>query len=385
MLAQLYPVCLAALTGIALSLMATGARAEQDYQATKAELSEVRERIERIKSRLERDRERRSDLSEAVESVERRIAEVGERLHELDREIGALRREIERLRQTKAEQRAALSEQLDALAEQVRVAYRNGKTSKLRLLLSQDDPATLGRLITYHEHFSRARAREIRDLRADFEALRETERKLASRMNRLAERRERRGEVLARLEASRAERERALESLEERLANSGRKLATLKEDEAALNELLDSLRESLADIPARGKQKFASLKGDLPRPVSGRPLARYGAPKAGGKLRWQGLWLAAEEGAPVQAVAAGRVVYVGWMHRYGQIVVLDHGDGYYTVYGHNQAIYVETGQWVDAGATIAGAGSSGGHRTSGVYFEIRKGRRSIDPDGWLRS
>lgn len=112
-------------------------------------------------------------------------------------------------------------------------------------------------------------------------------------------------------------------------------------------------------------------------------IARFGDSKAGGHLQWEGRWIAAPAGTAVHAVAPGRVVYVGWMYRYGLIVVLDHGDNYYTVYGHNQSVYVRSGEHVRAGEKIATAGKSGGHETTGVYFEIRHGSKPLDPGVWL--
>ena len=119
--------------------------------------------------------------------------------------------------------------------------------------------------------------------------------------------------------------------------------------------------------------------------MPGPTIARFGQPKFDGRLRWQGVWLAADAGATVHSAAAGRVVYVGWMHRYGLIVVLDHGDGYFTVYGHNRSTRAEVGQWGAAGEAIAEAGRSGGHERDGVYFEIRRGRTPVNPSQWLRS
>ena len=128
---------------------------------------------------------------------------------------------------------------------------------------------------------------------------------------------------------------------------------------------------------------FATLKGKLPWPARGALIARYGENKAGGRLTWNGHWIAADEGSAVRSVARGRAVYVGWMHRYGLIVLVEHEDGYFTLYGHCQTATVQVGDPVRAGQTIATAGNTGGYDQSGVYFEIRKGAEAINPQGWL--
>ena len=139
---------------------------------------------------------------------------------------------------------------------------------------------------------------------------------------------------------------------------------------------MSSVRRALVDMPydAGGDKPFASAQGQTGWPLRGPVLARFGAPKAGGKLSWRGIWIGAPAGTPVQAIARGRVVYVGWMHSYGLIVIIEHGDDYYSLYGHSQSTNVSLGDLVHAGQTVSLAGESGGHEKPGVYLEIRKGK-----------
>lgn len=371
----------------ALLMLSCAATAADKVDRTRQRLEAVRERIAGVKKEIEQGREQHDSLEQSLADAERKIGEVAGHLHKLGAQIAHRKRAIDKLQAKLAEQRRALSGRLDALGRQIRAAYRTGRQGKLRLLLSQTEPAALGRLLTYYDYYADAQAEAIAAVREHIDALQNTRAELARERDGLQADHERQARLLRTLRDSRAQREQALAKLESRLSDRGRDLQDLKADESELHQLLESLQNKLADIPAKpsGGKSFPQLKGELPAPVDGRTIAAFGQAKSGGHLHWQGVWLAAPEGAPVQAAAAGRVVYVGWMHRYGLIAVLDHGDGYFTVYGHNQSVYAEVGSWVSAGETIAAAGTSGGHKTSGVYFEIRHGRTPQDPADWLHS
>lgn len=356
----------------------------------RARLEEIRQRISDIKARIADDRDARDDASEELAEIERRIGDIAERLHRLDESIAATRDRIDELT-TRAEQHERqLQDRLGKLAGQIRAAYRVGRQGRLQMILSQDDPAQVGRLLAYYEYYADAQSQSIADVRSDLDALHETREKLSAKRQRLRDKRSQRRDLLASLESSRAERESTLKAIEGRLAERGDTLESLRADENRLEKLIDSLHKNLDEDPGEPSVQdpdtpFAKRKGRLTPPVSGRVIAGFGDAKAGGRLQWQGVWLAAPTGTAVTATASGRVVYVGWMHRYGLIVVLDHGQDYYTVYGHNQSVYVEVGDHVRAGDKLSGAGNSGGHDTSGVYFEIRRGRTPIDPANWLKS
>lgn len=369
---------------LAAALLAAPAAADMD--ATQQRLEEIRERIQAVTATIERNRERRGDLTQSLAAAEQEIGRLSRRLRETDAAIREREAEIRSLRQRADTEQRRLADERQRLATQVRAAYVSGRQGKLRLLLSGEDPATLGRLLVYHDYYARERAASIAGLRERLAQLAQTRRALAAERDALAEQRAEREDMLAAIEARQAERRETLAKIEARLSEGGRELESLRGDEARLQDLVEQLRAKLADIPAEGQAPpFAELKGQLAPPVSGRAIARFGEPKFGGRLRWQGVWLAADTGDTVKSAAAGRVVYVGWMHRYGLLVVLDHGDGFFTVYGHNRSVHTEVGRWVAAGEPIAEAGNSGGHERSGVYFEIRKGRTPVNPADWLRS
>jgi len=373
------------IAGLALMLCAAQVGADEVADAQK-QLKQVQQRIGSLQSKIERDQRRRGDLSQALAGAERQIGDLAARLHDSKKAIAGREQKITTLDKQRNQQQQALQRKLGDLTGQVRAAYKTGQQGKLRLLFSQNDPASLGRLLKYHDYYASAQSQAIANVRGELDALRSTRTAITSQRDALQTQREKQARLLSGLRDSQQEREQALATVDQALDGGKHKLETLKADESQLRELMDNVRNQLADIPVQTEGKpFSKVKGQLQPPVSGRTIAAFGQKKSGGPLVWQGVWLSAKIGAPVTTAAAGRVVYVGHMHRYGLIVVIDHGDDFYTVYGHTQAAYVEVGQWVRAGETIASAGNSGGHKTSGVYFEIRQGRTPVNPASWLRS
>lgn len=368
-----------------LTLIPAGLAIAQDLAEREQQLQALRSEIATLKNRIEQDRERRGDLSAELATVETRIAEASGELRGIREDIRAHETEIDRLEAEAAGLRESLGGRVETLGQRMDAAYRVGRQGRLRLILSQDDPAAIGRLLGYYEYYSQAQATAIRELRTDLSALAEQRRQIETERQALAAAESRRASALAALDDTRRERAETLDRIKAQLAARGDDLGSLQAEAEALESLIGEVRERVAKAPSPppSGEPFGNLRGQLAPPVSGRIIAGFGDAKAGGKLKWQGVWLAAGAGTSVSAAAAGRVVYVGWMHRYGLIVVLDHGDDYYTVYGHNQSARVEVGDRVRAGQTIAAAGNSGGHDRHGVYFEIRRGRTPVDPARWL--
>jgi septal ring factor EnvC (AmiA/AmiB activator) len=188
------------------------------------------------------------------------------------------------------------------------------------------------------------------------------------------------------LETSRRERGELLADLNRDIHNTKQRLSQLKEDEQSLQELVKRLRRALAEIPSpRGPGKsFAQLKGRLRLPAEGAIAARFGMPRQVGQLKWQGILIDAPDGADVNAVAAGRVVFADWLRGFGLLLIIDHGDGYMSLYGYNQGLHKNVGDSVKAGELIATVGNSGSHSQSGLYFEIRHQGSPVDPLLWCK-
>lgn len=355
-------------------------------QQTQAQLKATRARIAQVKKQIQSGHAKHNATQQALAAVEQKIGHIAHHLHDLDDQITLHKRAINKLQAKLARQKRQLHDQLATLDKQIRAVYRTGQQSKLRLLLSQDDPAKLGRLLVYYSYYADAQSHAIESARRHISKLQKTRSDLKNQKAILASDRDQQSKLLQGLRDSQASRKQTLAKIESQIQNKGRDLKQLKSSAAQLRELIEALNNQLKDIPSgAGQTAFATRKGKLAPPVHGLAIKSFGQSKAGGHLRWHGVWLKASPGTAVHAVGPGRVVYVGWMHRYGLIVVLDHGHDYYTVYGHNQSVYVREGSWVVAGQTIAAAGKSGGHKISGVYFEIRHGSTPLRPSTWLKS
>lgn len=376
---------LAHLAAAALLALAAGAGAADEASQSAEQLERLRARIQALQRTLDSDRGRQDTLRAQLEDAEQRFARLAAELAALRREITrqtALRRRTE-LRRREAE--AELARNRDMLARQVRAAYVIGQRGQTKLVLNQDGSQRLTRVMTYYDYLNRARADRIGHILEQARALEELAERLRGQTAELEATRNRHQGTLTALEAVRAERQEMVQVLSRRIAGEESELKRLRADERELVRLLEELRSVLQDVPADlGSRPFAKLKGRLPWPVRGKLLARFGEPKAGGRLKWNGLWIAAPEGAAVKAIARGRVAYVGWMHAYGLIAVLEHEGGYYSLYGHSQSVAVGVGDWVQPGDVIAAAGATGGHAQSGLYFELRKGTDPVNPRLWFK-
>lgn len=372
------------IAAVALLLASTLAPAQDPLKENSEQLERLRARIQTLRQTLERDRSQKDELRSQLEASEQRMAQLTGELKDLRRQIATLAAQRRKTEAERAQAQAQLLRQRQVLAQQIRAAYIIGQRGQTKLVLNQDRSQRLTRVMTYYDYLNRARAQRIGSIQAQVEVLAGLALKLRQQTAELEAARNRQLGALTALEAARAERQEMIETLAARIAGGEGELKQLRADERQLTRLLEELRSVLADVPAHlGSRPFARLKGRLSWPLHGKLLARYGQPKASG-LKWNGLWIAAIEGEPVKAVARGRVAYVGWMHRYGLIVVLEHEGGYYSLYGHNQSVSVTVGDWAQTGDVIARAGASGGHERSGLYFELRKGTEAINPQPWFR-
>lgn len=368
------------------ALLAPAAGADSRVQQNAEQLEKLRSRIQSLEQTLEKDRGRRDRLRNQLEDSERRYTELGATLGGLRQKIAEQSARRRKTEQQRREAEALMQRHKQALARQVRASYIIGQRGQSKLALNQDHGQRLSRVMTYYDYLNRARARRIETILDQVQALEALSAKLRKETAELDLTRSRHEGTLAALEALRAERQEMVRSLRERITGEEEELQQLQADEKQLTRLMRELRKTVADLPgaAPGARPFAKLRGKLPWPLRGKLLAQYGEPKSG-RLKWNGLWIAAPEGASVKAVAPGRVAYVGWMHRYGLIAVLEHEGGYYSLYGHNQSVAISVGDQVQPGDVISTVGATGGHEKNGLYFELRKGTDPVNPKPWLKT
>ncbi|HET6628539.1 MAG TPA: peptidoglycan DD-metalloendopeptidase family protein [Woeseiaceae bacterium] len=347
------------------------------------ELEEVRERINDLKEQMDRRTAERDALAAELEAAEVRISETRLHLGELEDRERYAGEKLAKLETRITADEAELAEESAQLAAQVRAAWMGGSQERIRLLLNQQDPATLGRLLVYYRYLSDYRSGNIEAVTAQLEKLARLHAGAAAERDRLAALSRAREAELAELAAAQEHRQALLAGLKERLAEDGAEIERLAAQEADLSRLITELTAILSDYPITSDQPFAALKGRLTWPVAGRVLHEFGQPRANGRLKWHGVVLAAPRGREVRAVYHGRVIFADWLDGMGLLVIVDHGGGYLTLYGHNETTLKSAGDWVAPGDVIATVGASGGQPQASLYFEIRRNARPIDPRDWF--
>jgi septal ring factor EnvC (AmiA/AmiB activator) len=284
---------------------------------------------------------------------------------------------------TLAQREAHLEKESSALAAQVRSAYQSGSQEKIRLLLNQRDPATLGRLMAYYDYLNDYRAENIEAVMAEIRELDVLRGQIAAEEARLSDLARSRYAELTRLNSSLEERTALLVSLRERIRREGAEVERLAAQEKDLTRLIAELTSILSDYPISSEQPFSDHKGRLTWPVAGRLLHDFGQPRGGGTMKWNGVVLEARRGTEVRAVYHGRVAFADWLAGMGLLVIVDHGEGYMTLYGYNETILKKAGDWVAPGDVLATVGDSGGQSEAGLYFELRSGARPVNPRVWI--
>ena len=372
---------------LALAGAAAAAASDPNPAKAEAELKAVRSQIDKVRAEMERDAGRRDKLAREIEESEQTVVGARSALEKLKRERAVHTARRAELAGQRRKEESVLGERRAALAGQIRAASMIGQREPIKLLLSQRDPGQTGRVLTYYQYFGRARASQISAINSHLAELATLDAALAEEEARLTALEEQQQGELSRLQSARERRGRALVSLEAESKNRARELARLKEQQDGIEKLVRELRRALERIdkfPTDSKDAFAKLRGKLAWPVAGKLIASFGQTRAGG-VKWDGVLVSGAQGTAVRAVYHGRVVYADWLSGLGLLTIIDHGDGYLSLYGHNERLYKEVGERVTAGDTIATVGDSGGRSTPALYFEIRKAGRPIDPKPWFKS
>jgi septal ring factor EnvC (AmiA/AmiB activator) len=376
------------LAGLGAAALATAALGcslalAQDRRESEAALSAVRKEIKELQERIARETTRRDQRARDLRAAEVQMAAATQHLADVRRKLTAqqtARRELTRETQ-RADRRLAAEK--EALARQVRTSYMAGRAELFKLLLMQESPAALGRMLIYFDYYNRARSARIGAVAGELATLAELEGKTASVEAELAALEAAQARELANYEKARDERRAAIAQADEEIRDGTAAVAKLRAEEQRLADLVLRLSEVMADFPVETDEPFASAKGKLAWPVQGRIAGAYGQSRGSGPVKWNGVLLEAAAGTPVRAVHHGRVAFADWLAGLGLLVIVDHGGGYMTLYGHNEALLKESGDWVGPGEPIAQVGDTGGQARAALYFEIRLNGEPVDPSSWI--
>jgi len=368
-----------------LLLLPNGLAQSPEAAEVERRLRTIVEQIETIETRLRSGERERGEVGAELARIERQIGSAGKKLHVIDGQIELQQQELARLELAQAELRKALGRQSSALAAQIRSAFILGRQHRLKLLLNLEDLNTASRTLRYYKYFNEARESLIGVFAEEIAQAQALRQQIASTRDEMTAAR---AELLAQQDQQRAfyqERQRFLENLINELGQRLDELSQLNADQSQLAELLEQLRDIFHDIPDAldlEAPAFPTLRGKLRWPIAGRLIESPGREKSGG-LHRNGAVLQANAGTDVKAIAHGRVAFADWLRGFGLLIIIDHGNDYLSLYGFNEALYRDTGDWVTPGESIAAVGNSGGRSNDGLYFELRRGAEAIDPRRWL--
>ena len=363
----------------ALMLASAGTPAEQPSEK---QLEALKERIEALSEAQRKEARQRDSVQSELREAETRVGELTRERRQLERDARQAESRLARLETEQARLAEEKKVQLRWLVKTVRASYQSGREERLKLMLNQQEPDQIARLLRYQEYFQRARTDRLAHLEDELVELRRVAQDVADARADLLDRRTALARSQEQLEQAAQERETTLAKLERSLDQRGGDIDRLRADQQRLEKLLAEMERSMPEVaPAERGTPFSKLAGELPWPVPGQVLSSFNSSREGA-LRWEGVVLAAEEGTPVRAIHPGRVVFADWMRGYGLLTIVDHGGGYLTLYGYNQSLLRDVGEWVAVGDTLALAGQSGGNNRSALYFEIRNRGKVVNPTRW---
>lgn len=364
------------------------------------ELKELRGRIQSLQEELEQTSEDRSEVADALKKSERRISDVNRGLRELESRQRRLSRELKQLNDDTRIAQTEIAHQQARLGELIRERYIQGGGDAMKLLLNGQNPGEVARNLEYYGYIGRARAELIRQHRESLARLRELQDKVRQQNDTLGQVRQERVSQKKTLEAEKGERQQVLYQLSEQIRQQRKEIDTLVRDEKRLARLIDKLAKLSAAKPApapKPGQKvdkvadaslagldFRRLKGKLALPVAGEILHKFGNNREGGGPAWKGVFIRARQGSEVRAVGSGKVAFADWLRGFGNLLIVDHGEGFLSLYSNNESLYKQAGEPVRAGDVVAAVGATGGQDEPGLYFELRHQGKPFDPLSWVR-
>jgi murein hydrolase activator len=381
---QLRNLILAALlTGLLMTPQAPAG----DKAPKQQELKGLLQKIDKLKQAIDVKEDSKSQYIKQLKAIEGSIGQVNRKIREIDKQINMRESEMATLRKTRLQHQRNLSRENDYLAEQIYAAFTLGREEKVKLLFSQQAPALLQRNLVYYQYFSNARVALIDRVQTGIDKIIETEAEIHKAQAALQLDQQALAAQKKQLDQDLDKRKTIVASLDSQLQKQGGNLSRLQDEALQLQNLINSIQQIFDEAPEVdvSREAFARLKGKLAWPVKGTVRRLFGRQKPSSDLRWQGVVIEAQSGSHVMAVSHGRVAFADWLRGLGNLIIIDHGNSYLSLYGHNESLFKNAGEWVEAGDVISSIGSSGGQKNPGLYFEIRKKGKPQNPTQWCKS
>ncbi|WP_245834997.1 murein hydrolase activator EnvC family protein [Methylobacillus rhizosphaerae] len=414
------------LAGSLTATPAVWAASKDDSRQPKAALDEIHQRLESLKKELTSSQEEHAEAADALKKSEKAISEANRKLHDLQQQQQANNQTLDALQQQKTVHTNNLKQQQALLNQQFYQQYLYGKPSQAQVLLQQQDPNAITRQLHYFGYVSHARKELMEAASANIIKVETLNAATAKTLQKLDSLKEQQEKERAELQQQKGERDKLVKQISSKISAQRNEIDKLKRDEQRLTQLMEKLAKAAREKAAREKaarekaqreaaknkarnqastsqqasdsktiarndalpsnafdgSNFSSLKGKLNLPVRGVVTNRFGSSRADTGVSWKGLFIRASEGSEVKAVASGQVVFADWLRGFGNLIIIDHGGGYMSLYGNNQAVLKQVGDNVKGGDTVAAVGNSGGNEQHGVYFELRYQSKPFDPMSW---
>jgi len=394
---------------ITLCLLSTAPAAFAANKATEAkkDISGIQQKIKNIKQKLSKATEEKNDVTDALKQSETAISIANKELYKIRAQQKQNEARLNDLKKQSLTVNEKLGLQQKQLGKLLHQQYAQGNQSYTQLLLQSKKPSDIARNLKYQSYIAKAHTALIEDMQANLDTIKTLDEKTSAALQKVSSLKKQQEAERKKLEKQKAEKALVLKKLSKEIASQRGQIKKLKRDEKRLSRLVNKLakiakqnkskqktkkkKSSDKTVIANNKQtpdnryagkKFSSLKGKLKLPVKGQLVNRFGKKRKDSGVTWKGLFIRAKEGASVKAVASGRVVFAEWMRGFGNLIIVDHGSGYMSLYGNNQTILKNVGERVKGGDKIAAVGNTGGNQSNGLYYELRKKSIPFDPLKW---
>jgi len=389
----------------------------------KESLSNIHERIEKLKKDLDQTKEAHADVADALKKSEKAISETNRKLFEIKQDHQKYSETLQSLQQKKLSLETTLGQQKAQISKQLYEQYVHGETQYLPIILDAKNPSEISRQLQYLSYVGHARSDLIDSMQHNLGKVTKLNEETASTLKQVAELKNQQEAAKHNLEKEKENKAKVLEKLSSKIDAQRNEISKLKRDEKNLSELVEKLAKAAqtkaspkklttstsksdqTSVATRTEEKvpsqpitvaknetlpsagfdggdFSALRGKLHLPVRGEVSNRFGATREDTGVTWKGLFIRSAEGSEVKSIANGKIVFADWMRGFGNLLIIDHGDGYMSLYGNNQALLRKMGDNVKSGDTIASVGNSGGNETAGLYYELRKQSKPFDPMSW---
>ena len=374
--------CFIFIVGITSSSLHTNALFA-DNKNEKIRLAAVKKTIIALEQQRKKTQRQQSKIQNTLQSLEKNIGKTIRRIKTNNSKIAELNTTLKRMNGELDDLEQAKSHQKYNIAKTIRSAYKVGDFNSLQLLLNQDKPDEISRMLRYYDYLNEAHSKKLTDYKETIKTIND----LKPTIEQAKKERQTKKDALKKehktLIALQHSRKKHLSKINSSLKNQHAKLQTLNKDRKDLEHLIKNIEAAIASLKApENHSDFKKNKHRMPWPVQGKIRNKFGSWRQSGKLKWSGLFISAKESAKVSPIHHGQVIFADWLRGHGLLIILDHGGGYLSLYAHNQALLKSTGDWVNINDTIATVGNTGGLTESGLYFEVRKNSQPVNPLLW---